>query len=469
MTRKMLCWLFTLAVGISSHGLCGGIDVDFVYFLGEDSLTYCEVYTGVQRSELVYIATQEDSSYAQFSLITTIGRSDSILISDTLDTIDKTSRTESHSGGAYFPYISRYLLFPGSYDLTIELVQDSADNYDWTEIGLEVPYVSAQASLSGIALGAELAFAAGPSAFTRNGLRFVPNPSGFYGAELPMLYYYLECYGLDTLGPVEDSIMVQRRVIDGETGQDAKQPSLRKYARPGESLVIADGFPAYTLRTGTYILSIQVEVPNQAAREAMKKFYVYRREDTDFLSADVGNRASSMINYNSEGGILETIDPDSALELLHYLLTRQEMRRARDMDSEGKRKFIADFWKRRGPEEADAANVHYSRVAEANRRYSFLNREGWRTDRGRVFILYGEPDFVDRRYADAAGLDHEIWHYDKIEGGVLFIFVDQAGFGDLTLVHSTKRGEIYNPNALIVKQNQNPASKLIEQGRGLRE
>ena len=68
-------------------------------------------------------------------------------------------------------------------------------------------------------------------------------------------------------------------------------------------------------------------------------------------------------------------------------------------------------------------------------------REGWKSDRGRVYILYGEPDLIERKNFELAGGDSEIWHYDRIEGGVLFIFYDLKGTGDLQQVYSTKRGE----------------------------
>ena len=38
----------------------------------------------------------------------------------------------------------------------------------------------------------------------------------------------------------------------------------------------------------------------------------------------------------------------------------------------------------------------------------------------------------------------EIWSYYNIEGGIRFIFGDTMGFSQLELLHSTKRGELYN-------------------------
>ncbi|MFH1009950.1 MAG: GWxTD domain-containing protein, partial [bacterium] len=72
----------------------------------------------------------------------------------------------------------------------------------------------------------------------------------------------------------------------------------------------------------------------------------------------------------------------------------------------------------------------------------------WKTDRGRIYIQWGSPDLVDYHTAQQDAPDNEIWYYDRIEGGVQFVFADKSGFGDLELVHSTKRGEISDPNWL---------------------
>ncbi|MBL0060346.1 MAG: GWxTD domain-containing protein [bacterium] len=454
--------ILSALIGIASRANAAGIDVDVVYYYGDDSLTYCEIYVGVQRSTLVYRHGEADSVIAQFSIVTSIGRNDTTFISDTLDTVDRSPTRQVQMNGAYFPYIFRYLLVPSEYDLNVELLQTSGRANTWEELRLFVPQISDSFGSSGIALGAELAYDAAASQFTKNGVRFVPNPSLFYGSGLPMLYYYAECYGLND-NVTDDSVTVTRTVLLAESNQLAKLPATRKLAIPGKSIVIADGFPAYTLRTGTYVLNLKIEEVGKADRTVSKKFYVYRPEDlAEGRETPIDNELAYVLSTSGED-ILNTIDPDSGIVLMQHVLTKQEMRRARDMDSDGKRNFMIDFWSKHFPDDPDAANRHFARVHEANSRYSYLNREGWKTDRGRVLIQFGEPDYIDRRYADAAGSDHEIWYYDKLEGGVLFVFVDQAGFGDLDLVHSTKRGEIYNPSALATQQNQNPAS------RGLRE
>jgi GWxTD domain-containing protein len=110
------------------------------------------------------------------------------------------------------------------------------------------------------------------------------------------------------------------------------------------------------------------------------------------------------------------------------------------------REFLANFWAeieagRMGREPISRVD-YLRRVATANQRYRAFNREGWQADRGRVYIMYGEPDQVDRFPMQESAKPYEIWYFYQIENGVEFVFVDRTGFNEYILVNSTKRGEL---------------------------
>jgi hypothetical protein len=86
------------------------------------------------------------------------------------------------------------------------------------------------------------------------------------------------------------------------------------------------------------------------------------------------------------------------------------------------------------------------RATVADEQFGTLNRKGRETDKGRIFCLYGEPSDIEHYPSDIETRPHEIWHYDDIEGRVIFIFADYYGFSDMSLIHSTKQGELYDPD-----------------------
>ncbi|MBN1224883.1 MAG: GWxTD domain-containing protein, partial [Candidatus Aminicenantes bacterium] len=92
--------------------------------------------------------------------------------------------------------------------------------------------------------------------------------------------------------------------------------------------------------------------------------------------------------------------------------------------------FIESFWKRRDPSPNTPFNEfkeeHYRRIEYANRRY-FEGTAGWRSDRGRVYIMFGPPDFFETNPGGARGFlfdvsgptaefPSEVWTYRHIPG-----------------------------------------------------
>ena len=130
-----------------------------------------------------------------------------------------------------------------------------------------------------------------------------------------------------------------------------------------------------------------------------------------------------------------------------YLASQDETKRFKQMSTqEAKRDFLAKFWAdvehgQDGRKQMDR-NVFLHRVTVTNQRYRGMGKEGWQTDCGRVYLLYGEPEEVERFPSGQDSKPYEIWHYYQIESGVEFDFIDRSGFGNYVLTNSTKRGEI---------------------------
>jgi GWxTD domain-containing protein len=122
-----------------------------------------------------------------------------------------------------------------------------------------------------------------------------------------------------------------------------------------------------------------------------------------------------------------------------YLISARERESFMLLGSDaGREKFIEQFWLRRDPTPGTEVNEmkeeHYRRIAYANERFGGESVPGWRTDRGRVFILCGPPD---EKEVHPAGGRHqfatELWLYKWFEGvgsNVKITFIDRTGKGD---------------------------------------
>ena len=139
-----------------------------------------------------------------------------------------------------------------------------------------------------------------------------------------------------------------------------------------------------------------------------------------------------------------------------YIITPQERDAFKKLATDEEREnFIEIFWRRRDPDpdtdENEYREEYYERIAYANEHYS-SGIPGWKTDRGRVYIMYGKPDELethpmggsyDRPSYEGGGntstYPFEIWFYRYLPGigsGIEIEFVDPTGSGEYRIARS---------------------------------
>ncbi|MEO8169163.1 MAG: GWxTD domain-containing protein, partial [bacterium] len=128
-------------------------------------------------------------------------------------------------------------------------------------------------------------------------------------------------------------------------------------------------------------------------------------------------------------------DIDFALDALKYITRGSELDSLRSGPREVRLNHLEEFWKSkdRTPNTAfnEVMEEYYRRVDYAMRSFGSLRgTDGFKTDRGRIYILYGPPSKTERALDPAAGYQ-EIWTYGK--QGKKFVFVDQTKSGNYTL------------------------------------
>lgn len=155
---------------------------------------------------------------------------------------------------------------------------------------------------------------------------------------------------------------------------------------------------------------------------------------------------------------------DWLTEDVPYIITKQERRTFLQLTNDQDRdSFIEEFWQRRNPDPDSRENTfkeeHYRRIAYANEHFA-SEIPGWKTDRGRMYIMWGPPDEIDshpwggtyERPADEGGGEistypFEDWHYRYLQGigeNVEVEFVDVRGTGDYVLTPTAERDRLFH-------------------------
>jgi bla regulator protein BlaR1 len=119
-----------------------------------------------------------------------------------------------------------------------------------------------------------------------------------------------------------------------------------------------------------------------------------------------------------------------------YIIADRERAAFQSLRTDAERDhFIEEFWLRRDPEFKDE---HYRRIAYVNQRFAARAVPGWKSDRGRIYILFGPPDEIESHpSAPAANYPVEEWLYHHIRDvgdHVLYAFADAAKTGDFKMV-----------------------------------
>ncbi len=165
---------------------------------------------------------------------------------------------------------------------------------------------------------------------------------------------------------------------------------------------------------GRYTLIIQIDENDKNAITKAK------------FSANWSNFEFSKLNINI------------AIETLKELITEKDYKILEQASDSTKEAWFQNYWKQRDPTPDTKVNElqeeFYRRVDVANNFFTInaLDKEGWQTDRGNIYIKYGPPTDVERHQDQLNLPPYEIWYYDKIERR--YIFQDKSGVGDFQLV-----------------------------------
>ncbi len=137
---------------------------------------------------------------------------------------------------------------------------------------------------------------------------------------------------------------------------------------------------------------------------------------------------------------VDTSDLDLILKAMRYIANKADIEQMEMASPSMRRQLYEDWWKARDPDPSTPENElrqeFFRRLDFANRYFSVpeMNIEGWETDRGRIYIIYGPPTHVEREPAAMNEASYETWYYSNLHRR--FVFVDKTGTGLYELVKS---------------------------------
>lgn len=302
---------------------------------------------------------------------------------------------------------------PGKYDLEIKLYdQDTGSQHDMARSFVVPDYYRDRLSVSDIQFAGLVLEGSSNVGLERRGIRIVPNLTRAFGEDHTDMYVYYEVY-TEAEGEAQQPLSVVYRIKSpsGKVMLDREEP----LERQGHIGAYSGRFDTSDLPQGVYTLEIEVDdraVRNRAKAES--EFQITWQFLLPLTTAKNFREITEQLRYIAKNDELDTL------------------KKYRDAPAGEQKVALEAFWKRRDPTPDTDRNEHmityYRRIAYANENFDDGLRKGWRSDQGRVYIVYGPPDEIERHTWDRSfSHPYQVWHYNNISRS--FVFVDFDGYG----------------------------------------
>jgi len=427
---------------------------DYATFKSQGDYIYLEWYVSVFTNYLKYIEF-ENRYRAEFSLEVDFYQNDSLVNVKRWGNINYVDSLAQLEGNQKLYSTNNFFLHPGEYDVTTTIKDINSGNSKKLQTTISLEEYSAQdLVMSDIQFASSIHSDTVKNQYYKNGYQIIPNTDRFYGMGLPMLMFYAEIYNLKVPDEVDNTdYSITYSVLNSNEEIFRTFPARVKH-KPGGSAVEVGGFNIITFPSGTYYLQLQVnDSTNDRSVSQRAKFFVYRPGDFDQEQQQTQEMSPELVAERSVRvlqGIytnMEEDEIDNEFGAATYIATKEEQSIFKTLDLKGKQNFMPQFWAKRDqtPEtpQNEYRDSYIARMRMAEREFRGF-KKGWKSDEGRILLMYGIPDEIERFPSSNENRAYRSWHYFSIQGGIQFIFVDRRGWGEYELVHSTARGELYD-------------------------
>lgn len=269
---------------------------------------------------------------------------------------------------------------------------------------------------------------------------FNPNPRRVFHKDSSLLYFYYEV-NPEAIGEEVDVVTARMAIVNG-AGETVKDLGERTIQISENRNFDIGAFSVAGLAPGRYRLEIRCEGCEDTRQQHVSPFVVeppHARQLAFAGPSEPSGAASDAATAPKYYAGYSEAQVDSILGAMDVLLTNSQKQLVQTLNRAGKVAFLNRFWDGVDPDPETPENefkVEFERrVAYADQFYTTMQTAGHNTDRGEVYVLFGEPtEIIDRPYEATVG-PYEIWNYSN--QGHTFAFGDFGKDNTYRLIYST--------------------------------
>lgn len=456
--------IFFILYGISAISEAQTLKA-FLYtanFNSPDNKSYIETYLSFDVNSVHLIEDQNKKYYGELDIYIEILEDGNLIYNDHYS-LKSPYFKDSIFNNLLFIDQQRIAIPNGEYLLTIK-VKDTHLSDDMLVYNKEIKidFKENKLAISDITLIEKYKKTTEKNKLSKSGYDLTPYVSNFYPPTENTLSFYFEIYNTDKQVTTSKRYLLNTYIETFETKVSLFDFTKSKRMDAKEIQTSLLSFPIEKLPTGNYNLVCEIkDVENNSILQ--KKLFFQRssprhnKSMNDISSLDIeGTFAEQITNIDSMLLYIDYLYPISTI-LENTFAENQK----RYNDLLLMQKYFLNFWKGRSPFYPDKEWQNYLSVVKiVNKEFRNARIDGYRTDRGRVFLQYGAPNSRHKVDNSSANLPYEIWHYYKLktQSDCKFVFVNEhLGIQDYRLTYSNVVGEVSNQQwDDRLKQSGNP-------------
>jgi GWxTD domain-containing protein len=418
---------------------------DYKVFYTPTHQPYVETLLQFSAASLKFLATQDGGLGSRLEVTQVFRINDSIVSADKY--IVQSPNMPDSTIEDYYD-VKRFLLQPNVYSL--ELVIKDLNNGESVEgeIQVVVPEFNIdEINFSSIELIESASQTSEKNDFTKNGYLIIPYLTNYFPPQNENIAAYFEIYNLNKVLGDKEQFLITYEIEDYLSGQKVQDVfKLKKYSA-SVVIPIITVLPLDKVNTGDYNLVISIyDSTNTIIKQ--EKLFFQRRNDNEVAqisleNLDISQSFTNDIYYDSIPFYLNSLWPIAGVADRGTILSL-----LKTTDTTTMQKYFHAFWIKTTPSSPFEAWVKYKdQVMYCEQQFSTQIKHGFETDRGRIYLKYGAPDFVMDRPSEPSAYPYQIWKYYKIGNfsNIRFIFYNpDLVTNDYPLLHSELRGELQN-------------------------
>ena len=447
-SRKVVLLIPALTVALGSPAESFNVHTDYSLFYHDDNSNSLEVYYSFDESDLTYL---REGDYFEGGLLINLTiknrGSEQIEIQRRFHVPHTIADTLNLRGTKNFSSLFKLTARNIPQVLTIDIIDFNEESRQQTVVHRldKKDFNQDKFALSDLQLCSSIMRVSQKKSglLFKNSLQFVPNPSRIFTNESPFLYYYIELYNMKN-PLIQAGINAKAVIFDKERNEVLSD--VMEIDNSSSKDIQIGMMNLRDLSIGEYeIQFLVIDASGQVFSRAKNSFIVAQKLSTATRASDLTAREFMTAQLST----MDEIQLDTEFFALRQFTSRKDVRKYKKLSSVAdKIEFLVELWL---PLDSNLETIQNEsreqfivRMAYVNTHFSIGLKQGWQTDRGRVFITYGPPEQYVRDPYERGLKPHERWHYHNLQGGVVFVFADLSGFQDYRLIHSTHQSELQN-------------------------